>query len=44
MNRNEKLADATTYSVQRCACQKTKKKKKKKKEKEEDEKGSRDVR
>lgn len=43
MNRNEKLADAT-YSVQRCARQKTKKKKKKKKEKEEDEKGSRDVR
>lgn len=38
MNRNEKLADARTYSVQR-AWQK-KKKKKKKKEKEEDEKGS----
>lgn len=38
MNRNEKLVDARTYSVQRCAWQK--KKKKKKKEKEEDEKGS----
>lgn len=38
MNRNEKLADAKTYSVQRCAWQK--KKKKKKKEKEEDEMGS----
>jgi len=41
MNRNEKLADARTYSVQRCAWQKKKKKKKKKKkEKKEDEKGS----